>query len=279
MAPVPLQQGLARLAPLEFPAGWVIGPAAEHGGRIDLSRFGQSGLHGGAVLEGWRQLLEPFNRSCCRRLRQEAGGLSTVRTFALGDAQEPVFGLRLLRAVPPQQGLSQAQLQFCCGGGVPKAAQSGFAASQLREPCGEQLLVLGAERSGTGLAGLQQERFGTGPAGTPAGEVQGIACFEGCREGRRVGGKALQQRQPQLGLLPAQGIEGIGTGGFLRKAPQQFCPEGLGFLGVSTRLGGEGRAFEADRRQHSVVAAVAPALALEPMAPLFRAALGLGAQQ
>ena len=126
---------------------------------------------------------------------------------------------------------------------------------------------------------MQQERFGSGPAGTPAGEVQGIACFEGCRQGRRVGGKALQQRQPQLGLLPAQGIEGIGTGGFLRKAPQQFCPEGLGFLGVSTRLGGEGRAFEADRRQHLVAAAVAPALALEPMAPILRAALGLSAQQ
>ena len=116
--------------------------------------------------------------------------------------------------------MGEAQLQFGRRGGLSQAVQCLLAAPELHQACSQQLLLVSAERGCLRVAGLQQECFGAGPAGSPAGEMQGIAGLQRRREGRWVGRKALQQGAPQLGLLPAEGIEGIGAGGLLREAPQ-----------------------------------------------------------
>ena len=133
LAPVPLEQGFAGLAPLQLPAGGIVRPALEHGRWIDLTGFRKAGLHGGAVLERRRQLLQHGHGSGGRRLRQEPGGLQPFRASALGEAQQSCFGLGLLGAAPPQQPLGEAQLQFGRRGGLSQAAQGLLAATQLHQ--------------------------------------------------------------------------------------------------------------------------------------------------
>jgi hypothetical protein len=53
-------------------------------------------------------------------------------------------------------------------------------------------------------------------------------CLQGGRKGGWVRRETAEKLLAKVGLLASQGIEGIGTGRFLRKAPQQLAPEGHG---------------------------------------------------
>ena len=64
-----------------------------------------------------------------------------------------------------------------------------------------------------------------------------------------MGGKSAEQLLAQGRLLAAEGIEAIGGGGLVGKAPQQLLPEPLGAVHLAEAGGGQGIALEHHRRQ------------------------------
>ena len=79
---------------------------------------------------------------------------------------------------------------------------------------GQLVPLEGAGWGRLALASLAELRAGSGPAQAMAGQVQGPiapgwgrgACFQGRRQGGRVGGEALEQQLAQSGLVAPQGL-------------------------------------------------------------------------
>jgi len=89
----------------------------------------------------------------------------------------------------------------------------------------------------------------------------GAALLLGRGQGCRVGREALQQLLAQVGLIPAQRIEGVGAGGIPREAVQQVSPQALGAIAVPQGAGGLGLALQHQGRE----GIVSPALVLQPV--------------
>jgi hypothetical protein len=89
----------------------------------------------------------------------------------------------------------------------------------------------------------------------------GAALLLGRGQGCRVGREALQQLLAQVGLIPAQRVEGVGAGGIPREAVQQVSPQALGAIAVPQGAGGLGLALQHQGRE----GIVSPALVLQPV--------------
>ena len=100
----------------------------------------------------------------------------------------------------------------------------------------------------------------------------GGAQLQGRRQGRGMGGEALEQQLAPAGLLAAQAVERIGTCRTLGKALPKALPEALGLVGLAGGLGRLGGPFQGQGGE----GIAAPALAPEPL-PLPGAAGGLAA--
>ena len=147
----------------------------------------------------------------------------------------------LLGGVAAEQALGQGQFGFRAGWLTVEAGLACLNVAELGQGQGQLVPLEGAGWGRLALASLAELRAGSGPAQAMAGQVQGPiapgwgrgACFQGRRQGGRVGGEALEQQLAQPGLVAPQGVEPIGGGRCLGEAAQQLPPELLRRWGIA----------------------------------------------
>ena len=106
--PLALEQGLTGLLPLQFPAGWIVGPALQHRQRrADVATLHcPPRLHRGCVLQGRGQPLQGLESPGPGLFAQQGCGLAGLAGArrGFGQLQQQTFGLGLLLAAATEQG-------------------------------------------------------------------------------------------------------------------------------------------------------------------------------
>lgn len=244
------------------------------------------GQHRGAVAPAGRQPGQGRGGGGAALLGQQTHGRIGLRGGggAADQIQQQPLRLALLLLVPRQQGPAQAQPaadpQAVEAGA--QAAQGALGIAQFGQALRQLPPLLDAQVRAVLLADLPQAGFGAGPAGAPAGQVQGAAAAfgrlraggEGGGQRRGVGREALQQLPAFGRIVAAEGVEGIGAGRIAGEAPLQLAPQGQGGFRASEGRGGQGVLLQHQGGQGIGT----PALAPQPLA-LRLGILAAGRQQ